>query len=185
MKPDFADAEDPHHEGAVHVHVHSWKLYAGVLAVLVFLTVVTVATSYVDIDGMMVPGTPHGAGGFNLALALIIATVKATFVVTFFMHLKDDNRFNALVFVGGVLFACVFFAYTVNDTAYRGQSDPYNGVHVRPDTGERAPGGVESVFPGEEPEPGIEAPPPAEGEAGHGDAAEGHGEAEAEPAHHE
>lgn len=185
MKSDFSDAEDPKHEGAVHVHVHSVKLYVAVFLALITLTVITVATSYVDIDGFIMPGTPAGAGGFNLVLAMVIATTKAACVCTWFMHLKDDNRFNALVFVGSVLFAGVFLAYTINDTAYRGQSDPYNGVHVRPDTGERAPGGVDHVFPGEEPEPGIQAPEAPEtgeatGEAGH-EAAAAHGVGGAHP----
>ena len=60
------------------------------------------------------------------------------------MHLRDDSRFNALVFIGSVLFAGVFLAYTMNDTAHRGAGDPYYGVHVLPTTGERAPGGVGS-----------------------------------------
>lgn len=178
MKSDLHHSEGEQHDGAVHVHVHPVRLYLGIFFTLIALTVITVATSYIDIDGLIRPGTPAGAGGFNLALAMLIATAKATCVVTWFMHLKDDNRFNAIVFVGSVLFAGIFFAYTVNDTAYRGQTDPYNGVHVSPLTGERAPGGVDHVFPGEMPEPGIQAPPaevehaaeagaPAEGGAHH------------------
>jgi cytochrome c oxidase subunit 4 len=149
------DTHGDHDEGAVHVHIHPISFYAGILGVLIILTVLTVATSLVDVDGMVVPGTPQGAGGVNLAIAMLIATIKAGFVVTFFMHLKDDSRFNALVFVGSVLFAGVFLAYTMNDTAHRGQGDPYYGVHVLPTTGERAPGGIRCRFEGEEPEPGV------------------------------
>lgn len=154
--PYRAEADhDDHAEGAVHVHVHSIQFYGAILGTLIVLTVITVATSLVDIDGFVQPGTPQGAGGFNLALAMLIATIKAGFVVTFFMHLKDDSRFNALVFVGSVLFAGVFLAYTMNDTSHRGQGDPFYGVHVLPTTGERAPGGVACRFEGEDPEPGI------------------------------
>jgi cytochrome c oxidase subunit 4 len=136
---------DSHVDGAVHVHVHDVSLYLKVFGALIFLTVVTVATSYIDIDGFVRPGTPHGAGGMNFLLAMLIATGKAAFVVTWFMHLKDDSRFNALVFVGSVLFAGVFFAYTINDTYYRQTENPYQGVHVHPSTGERAPGGLAEV----------------------------------------
>lgn len=167
MEQDFHKSEGGHHDGAVHVHVHSIRLYVTVFLVLIALTVLTVATSYIDIDGFIRPGTPRGAGGMNLLLAMAIASTKAFFVVTWFMHLKDDNRFNALVFFGSLVFMGVFFAYTINDTAYRGQSDPYNGVHVTPDTGERAPGGIDHVFPGEEPEEGITPPEAPQGaEAG-------------------
>lgn len=167
MKSDFSDAEDPHHEGAVHVHVHPVRFYVTIFLVLIALTVITVATSYVDIDGFIIPGTPAGAGSFNLALAMLIATTKAACVATWFMHLKDDNRFNVLVFVGSLIFVGIFLAYTLNDTEHRGDVDPYNGVYVLPGTGERAPGGVEAAFPGEEPELGIEAPAPAEAGSEH------------------
>ncbi len=155
MATPHLESDHDHDDGAVHVHVHPIKFYAAILVTLIILTVLTVATSLVDIDGFVVPGTPQGAGGVNLAVAMLIATVKAGFVVTFFMHLKDDSRFNALVFVGSVLFAGVFLAYTMNDTANRGHGDPFYGVHVLPTTGERAPGGVACRFEGEEPEPGI------------------------------
>ncbi|MCZ7683117.1 MAG: cytochrome C oxidase subunit IV family protein [Sandaracinaceae bacterium] len=132
-----------HGDGAVHVHVHSPKFYATILGVLLFLTVITVAASYVDIDGILALGAEvQGVGAWNLTLAVLIATAKATFVILFFMHLKDDSRFNALVFVGSVLFVGVFFAYTMNDTAVRGTMDRYNGVRVDPDTGLHAPGGI-------------------------------------------
>lgn len=152
---DTSHAGEHDDDGAVHVHVHSVRFYVSILAALMTLTVITVATSYVDIDGFIQPGTPHGAGGFNLGLAMLIATMKAGFVVTFFMHLREDARFNALVFIGSVLFAGVFLAYTMNDTANRGEGDPFNGVHVLPTTGERAPGGVGCRFVGEEPEQAI------------------------------
>lgn len=182
MKADLPASEGSHHEGAVHVHVHHWKLYVGVFAVLVFLTIVTVLTSEIDIDGFVRPGTPHGTGGLNFLLAMVIATAKAACVCTWFMHLKDDQRFNALIFVGSVLFVSVFFAYTFNDTGYRGQGDPYNGVQVRPDTGERAPGGIEQPFPGEEVPAGLE---PATGaESGHaGESADGPGREGGEQTH--
>jgi cytochrome c oxidase subunit 4 len=138
-------AHESHDDGAVHVHVHDVSLYVKVFGALIFLTVVTVATSYLDIDGFIRPGTPHGAGGLNFLLAMVIATAKAALVVTWFMHLKDDNRFNALVFIGSVLFAGVFLAYTLNDTYYRQNENPYQGVLVHPSTGERAPGGQADI----------------------------------------
>ncbi|MCS6858215.1 MAG: cytochrome C oxidase subunit IV family protein [Sandaracinaceae bacterium] len=129
-------------EGALHVHVHEASLYIKVFFALIALTVITVITSYIDIDGFIRPGTLKGAGGINFLLAMIIATAKASFVCLWFMHLKDDARFNSLVFVGSVLFASVFLAYTLNDTYFRKHEDMYQGQHVDPSTGERAPGGL-------------------------------------------
>lgn len=154
-------------DGSVHVHIHDWKLYAGILGALLVLTVLTVAVSYVDIDGLLANGREvEGVGAYNLTVAILIAVMKASLVVTFFMHLKDDKRFNALFFLGSLLFVGVFFAYTMNDTHYRGRvGDPYNGVHVNPDTGERAPGGITGVFPGQVPEQGVDAGVAAPAEA--------------------
>ncbi len=174
----MSDKHDEHghaDDGGVHPHVHSERFYYAVFGALITLTVITVATSYIDIDGIMVPGTPHGAGGFNLGLAMLIATTKATCVCLWFMHLRDDKKFNAIFFVSSVVFAGVFFFYTNNDTAYRGHSgDPYNGVQVHPQTGERAPGGFDTPFAGEAPAPGVTAPPAAEHEeeGAHDDAAD-------------
>lgn len=147
-------------DGMVHVHVHPTKFYAAILGALLVLTVVTVAVSYVDIDGILALGREvEGVGAWNLTVAILIATMKASLVVLFFMHLKDDARFNALVFIGSVLFVGVFFAYTMNDTATRGKTgDRYNGVEIDPDTGIRAPGGIAGEIHGEELEAGLVAP---------------------------
>jgi len=66
--------------------------------------------------------------------------VKASLVVMYFMHLRDDARFNALIFVGSLLFAGVFLAYTINDTKYRGDVDGVSGLRYDPATGEWAAG---------------------------------------------
>jgi len=156
-------ADHGHHrapdDGAVNVHVHSWKLYASVLGALLFLTVVTVAAAYVDIDGFLaLGGEVEGVGAWNLTVAVLIATSKAALVVMFFMHLKDDARFNSLILIGSVLFVGIFFAYTMNDTTIRGTMDAYNGVRVDPDTGLAAPGGIAAPIPGEELAPGVPEP---------------------------
>ncbi len=120
---------DSHDDGAVHAHISSIRLYVGIFLALIFFTVVTVGLSLIHL------------GPLNLAIAILIATVKAALVVTFFMHLKDDNRFNALIFVGSLLFAGVFLAYTLNDTGRRSEVERMQGAYVNDATGERAPGG--------------------------------------------
>lgn len=95
------DSHDDHHGLG---HILPVKLLAGVLGALLFLTVVTVVT-----------GTTY-LYGFDLAIAMVIATVKATLVCTIFMHLKWDKGFHGFAFVGSVLFVGVFLAYTLTDT---------------------------------------------------------------------
>jgi cytochrome c oxidase subunit IV len=82
------------------------KLYAMILGALLMLTVITVGAAYIDF------------GSMNTVIALVIASVKASLVALFFMHLKND-KFNALLFVGGVFFLGVFLIFTLFDIEHR------------------------------------------------------------------
>lgn len=90
-------------ETTAHSHsVTSPKVYATVLGALLVLTVVTVTAAGIDF------------GPYNTVIALVIATLKASLVALFFMHLRHD-KFNAVVFLGGVLFLAVFLIFTLFD----------------------------------------------------------------------
>src|SRR5580700_2094635 len=132
-----AEEHDSHggHEGGgddfhVHAHVSSVKFYVGILAALMFFTLLTVAVASVHL------------GPLNLAVAVVIASIKATLVVMFFMHLKYDSKFNATIVICSLLFIGVFFAYTMNDTDRRAEVDDAQGSMVLPETGQQAPGGM-------------------------------------------
>jgi cytochrome c oxidase subunit 4 len=132
MSQDHHDhhGEHGHHDdGLVRVHVHSAALYYKVFAALIFFTILTVAVGEVHL------------GAWNFFIAVVIATIKASLVALFFMHLKDDTRFNGLIFIGSLVFMGVFFVYTMNDTNYRGQWDEAQGTKVLSSTGAVAPGG--------------------------------------------
>ena len=135
--PDNAHAADGHghaDDGEVHAHISSLKLYVGIFATLIFFTLLTVAVSYVHL------------GPLNLAVAILIASMKAALVVTFFMHLKYENKFNTLMFLIGLLFIGVFFAPTLNDTDRRGNElndVAGNKVWLGDMNDKQAPGGFE------------------------------------------
>jgi cytochrome c oxidase subunit 4 len=118
-------------DGRVHAHISSWQFYAFILTILVVLTLITVGVSYVHL------------GKLNLMVAIAIATTKASLVVLFFMHLKYDNRFNAMILIVSLLFIGVFFAYTLNDTDRRAEVDVAQGAKILQSTGDKAPGGLE------------------------------------------
>ena len=59
---------------------HHIKTYIVVFVALAFLTVVTVAISYVDL----------GVKG-GIALGLFVASIKASLVACYFMHLLDEK----------------------------------------------------------------------------------------------
>jgi cytochrome c oxidase subunit IV len=86
-------------------HVVPLKTLFAVFVALALLTVLTVAASGVNF------------GEFNLVIALAIAVIKASLVLLFFMHLLWDKPFNAIVFVGCLIFVGLFISLTLLDTA--------------------------------------------------------------------
>jgi cytochrome c oxidase subunit 4 len=131
-EPHGHDAHDAHHhdDGAVHAHISSVKFYVAILAGLMVLTLLTVGLASIHL------------GKLNLVVAIVIASLKATLVVLFFMHLKYDNKWNATMFVCGLLFIGIFFAYTMNDTGHRAEVDEAQGSQILPSSGVFAPGGM-------------------------------------------
>ncbi len=101
------------HTGENAIHVTGPKTYGAVLAALLVLTVITVLASYVDF------------GSLNTVVALIIASIKGSLVALFFMHLRHD-KFNAVIFVGGLLFLAVFLIWTLFDISTRTTVLPTN-----------------------------------------------------------
>lgn len=148
-----------HHDiddGAVHSHIAPVKFYVGIFAALVALTLLTVGLSYIHL------------GAANLAIAIIVASMKAALVVIFFMHLSHDNKFNSVLMVGSLMFIGVFFAYTMNDTNERqNELNDVQGNHVYL-------GESETIAPGRmEPRKAV-APAEHGGHSAHGAAAGGH-----------
>jgi cytochrome c oxidase subunit 4 len=144
--------EHGHDEGAygadeVHAHIGSYRLYVTVFVALLFFTLLTVGVASIHL------------GKANLAVAVIIASIKAALVCTFFMHLKDDNKFNSLILVAAVTFIGVFFALTLNDVSYREKLDLQSGNRVFVETGDKAPGSWDNpVKKEDEKKEGAEAP---------------------------
>lgn len=102
-------AHDNHGDGHGGLaHVASLQILAGVLGALLVLTVVTVLAAKVD----------FGSRSLNLGIAMLIATVKATLVILFFMHLKYDKLFHSVLVIGALLAAALFVGFTLVD---RGQ----------------------------------------------------------------
>ncbi len=100
-------------ENATTGHVSSMKTYLGVGAALLVLTVVTVAVSFVDL------------GGFNVVVALLIASIKGTLVVLFFMHLLHDNKLYLTIFISALIFLFILIIFTMFDTMTRDEMTPF------------------------------------------------------------
>jgi cytochrome c oxidase subunit IV len=84
------------------------KTYVGVLAVLIVFTVLTVALSFVSLSQDW-----HVLGG------LVIAVIKASLVVMFFMHAVHSPRVTWCVIVVSIVFLVILFALMLADVMTR------------------------------------------------------------------
>ncbi len=141
-----AHAEDHQHGGP--------KIYAATLVALVILTAITVGAAYIDL------------GSGNVVVALVIATIKATLVALFFMHLRWEKPVNSIIAVAGFLFLGIFLMFDLIDMDTRNYYLPQN-IHrtVIPLVPGTAPAPLTEILPdtaegptGASPVPGAEAP---------------------------
>jgi cytochrome c oxidase subunit 4 len=104
--PKPTDEHGAHHatDDHGHAHVMPLPLLFAVGGILLLLTAVTVWVTAVDL----------GRSG-NLVIAMVIATIKAILVCLYFMHLRWDKPFNALVFATSLLFVALFISITMLD----------------------------------------------------------------------
>ncbi len=112
-----SDAGPKAHAGEHHVLPLS--MYFGVFAILLVMTVLTVAVSR-----MGLPPT------LSFIVAMAVATFKASLVVGYFMHLKYDSKFHALIFFATLFFIGLFFSLTLIDLSSRADFQAEHGNFV-------------------------------------------------------
>lgn len=90
-------------------HAVPLKILAGVAAALMILTVITVVAAQFRF------------GPMEVVVAMAIATVKASLVCAYFMHLRYDKPFHAFIFISALLFVGLFITFAMMDAR---QYDP-------------------------------------------------------------
>jgi len=85
----------------------SYKTQALVLLTLLVLTGLSVAITQINL------------GPLTVSAALLLATVKASLVLVYFMHLKFDNRFFAFMVIGVIILIGFVIFVTFLDYLYR------------------------------------------------------------------
>ena len=87
-------------------HVSPTKVYYIVGTMLLGLTVITVLASLVHWGEMI------GVKGLivNVIIAMIIATVKATLVLLYFMHMKHESK---LIWGFGIIYPIILFGIMI------------------------------------------------------------------------
>ena len=92
------------HEVEAEHQTHSTGFYVAIGISLLVLTAVTVGAAFVNM------------GPFNPVVALLIATIKATLVVLFFMHVKGaSEKLTGAVVVSGFFFLAILLALSLAD----------------------------------------------------------------------
>lgn len=82
----------------------AWKIFGA----LISLTIITVAVAQIDL------------GFLNFAVAMLVASVKASLVCMFFMGLKYDHKENTVIFSTSFIFMAIFMILTFGDLLTRG-----------------------------------------------------------------
>ena len=88
-------------------HIIPYRTFLLVLAGLISLTLISVTVTKIYL------------GTLTVFIALLIAAVKSTFVLRFFMHLKFENRMFTIMVIGVILLIGVVIFITLLDYLYR------------------------------------------------------------------
>jgi cytochrome c oxidase subunit 4 len=88
-------------------HVIPQKIYYLVFVTLILLTLVTVDVAF------------YNFGFLNIYIAMAIASVKATIVAMYFMHLRYNPRLTWLFAGAGLLWLLIMFVLTLADYVTR------------------------------------------------------------------
>lgn len=110
---------------------HSWNAYFVVFNALLALTILTVILSYIDIGELLSEGSLWGAQltygikwlptlpvvevghSANIFMGILVAIIKGSLVVWFFMHMDHGESINRVVFIFSLcLMLLVFCAYS-------------------------------------------------------------------------
>ena len=92
-----------HTEHAEH-GTHSRGFYVAIGISLLVLTAVTVTAAFINL------------GPFNPVVALLIASIKATMVILFFMHVKGaSEKLTAAIVVSGFFFLLILLTLSLAD----------------------------------------------------------------------
>jgi len=104
-------------------HVVPYSVYIGVFLALLVGTAVTTAVAYVNL------------GAFNTPVALLIAFIKMTLVILFFMHVKYQTGLTQIAIVTAFFWLAIMITLTLTDELTRGwemRPQPWSGGALLP-----------------------------------------------------
>ncbi|MEM9398855.1 MAG: cytochrome C oxidase subunit IV family protein [Verrucomicrobiota bacterium] len=100
---EHSDHDEAHEMEHLRKHM---KLYWGIFWALIVFTVITVLVSFVDLGA-------DGIGAPDIVLGLVIATIKASLVAVFFMHLSDEKKLIYVILLFSTVFVIALFVLSI------------------------------------------------------------------------
>jgi cytochrome c oxidase subunit 4 len=94
-----------------HAHVVPPRVYVGIFAALMVLTAVTTWVAFIDL------------GALNVVIMLVIAGVKASLVVLWFMHARYESTLTRMTIVGAVFWLLVLIVVSASDVFLRARPE--------------------------------------------------------------
>ena len=88
-------------------HITPVKSYFNILGILLVLTVLTVVVAQFDF------------GFLNTIIAMAVASLKAYYVLAYFMHLKYDDKFYLVLFFLSIFFVVLLYLFLLIDISTR------------------------------------------------------------------
>lgn len=95
-------------------HIVQPRIYIAIFLALMVGTALTLVAAFYDFPGPL-----------NAVVALTIASVKATLVVLYFMHVRYSGRLVWLVIASALLWLAIMFAITFSDYWTRTWQPPF------------------------------------------------------------
>jgi cytochrome c oxidase subunit 4 len=89
------------------IHIIPYRTFLSILALLITLTLTSVAVTQIYL------------GTLTVAIALIIAVIKSSFVLRIFMHLKFENKIFSIAVIAVVVILSLVIIITLLDYIYR------------------------------------------------------------------
>jgi cytochrome c oxidase subunit IV len=90
-----------------HNHIIPYSTFLKILGVLIVLTLISVALTSIHL------------GALTVFIALLVAVVKSTFVLSIFMHLKLESRMFTILTIGVAVLILFVFVGTITDYIFR------------------------------------------------------------------
>ena len=101
-------------------HIVSPLIYLVVLILLMLLLALTLVAAFVDLDKLIAGEHHSGTAYWNMTVAVIIAILKATLIILFFMHVKYGSRLTWAFAMAGFVWLGIMMTLSMSDYFTRG-----------------------------------------------------------------